>query len=84
MIGSLDAYLALTAPTAPRLDSAAADRPGGDRQPAQTSCGTNRPTAQRAGRRRPTRRRQRLQRGPNGDGETAAPAGEPVVSGRTS
>ena len=81
MIGSLEAYLALQAPTAPSMPSAAERRGRRLRRAAlSTTSGSTSSESQSTN-------------GNNGEAavprstdtaETAAPAGEPVVSGRTS
>jgi hypothetical protein len=81
MIGSLEAYLALHAPTAPRMDSFQQTGPSG------TSTGSSSggesatstvdtPSAENPG-------GQATTANPVGTADTAAPAGEPMVSGRT-
>ncbi len=86
MIGSLEAYLALAAPTAPRMDSFQESGPDGDirrvihrganPQP-RVLWATPPPSRNADGQATPTTN-------PTAAAQTAAPAGEPLVAGRTS
>jgi phage-related tail protein len=84
MIGSLEAYLALAAPTAPRLGSlqetgptAASSGSSSAGDSASTTLTSDAASAENVGASNATAN-------PTGPVETTAPAGEPVASGRTS
>jgi hypothetical protein len=85
MVGSLEAYLALAAPEAPRMDSfqetgpstsASGSSSGGE---SATASSTGETTAAENGGGQGT-----SPANPTATAETAAPAGEPLVAGRTS
>jgi hypothetical protein len=85
MIGALESYLALHAPTAPRMDSfqetgplAASSGSSTAGESATTNSASDTASADNAGGQTTT------SANPTGAAETAAPAGEPLVAGRTS
>jgi hypothetical protein len=84
MVGALEAYLALAAPTAPRMDSftetgASATSTGasGSADSASVTSTADTPSAEKTN-------GTSTAANPAGTADTAAPAGEPVVSGKTS
>jgi hypothetical protein len=86
MVGSLEAYLALAAPTAPSLGSlhetgpssaAAASGSSGGGESTTVTSATETPSAENGGGNNTTANSP-------GTAQTTAPAGEPVVAGRTS
>jgi hypothetical protein len=75
MIGALEDYLALKAPTAPRMETASEAGPSPAGSTAASGSVTSAAESPDAG---------ATVAKPSGPGESAAPAGEPLVSGRTS